>query len=86
MLTLSQGWFIFTFILLVCTLKSTVAFFLLFFTLDLAFLMLGIAYLQHDSAGPQTSCLRAGGAFGILAAFLAWYAQRSAQVIPIQLC
>jgi uncharacterized protein len=50
-----------------------VAFFLLFFTLDLAFLMLGIAYLQHDSAGPQTSCLRAGGAFGILAAFLAWY-------------
>ena len=41
--------------------------------LDLAFLMLGIGYLQHDAAGPQTSCIRAGGAFGILAAFAAWY-------------
>lgn len=39
----------------------------------MAFLMLGIAYLQHTSEGPQVSCLRAGGAFGILAAFAAWY-------------
>merc|ERR1711964_755986 len=38
-----MGWFIFTFLLLICTLRSAVAFFLLFFTLDLAFLMLGIA-------------------------------------------
>src|SRR4051794_1661937 len=34
------GWFIFTTILLLCTLRSTVMFFLLFLTLDLAFLML----------------------------------------------
>lgn len=69
-----QGWFIFTFLLLICTLRSTVAFFLLFFTLDLAFLMLGIAYLVGASSGaPNTPCLRAGGAFGILAAFIAWY-------------
>merc|ERR1712093_581471 len=33
-----MGWFIFTFLLLMCTLRSTVAFFLLFFTLDMAFL------------------------------------------------
>ena len=46
---------------------------MLFFTLDLAFLMLGIAYLNPDSGAPKKSCLRAGGAFGILAAFLAWY-------------
>jgi len=68
-----MGWFIFTFILLICTLKSTVAFFLLFFFLDLAFLFLGIAYLQPQGALPNTGCLRAGGAFGILAAFMAWY-------------
>ena len=67
------GWFIFTTILLLCTLRSTVMFFLLFFTLDLAFLMLGIGYLQYGPEGPQTGCIRAGGAFGILAAFLAWY-------------
>jgi len=68
-----MGWFIFTFLLLVLTLKSTVAFFTLFFTLDLAFLLLGVGYLQNDGGVPNTGCIRAGGAFGILAAFAAWY-------------
>ncbi|KIW07020.1 hypothetical protein, variant [Verruconis gallopava] len=68
-----MGWFIFTFILLMCTLRSTVAFFLLFFTLDLAFLMLGIGYLTPQNGAPRIGCIKAGGAFGILAAFLAWY-------------
>lgn len=68
-----MGWFIFTFILLICTLRSTVAFFLLFFTLDMAFLLLGIGYLQYGKAGPQEGCIIAGGAFGLMAAFLAWY-------------
>jgi succinate-acetate transporter protein len=68
------GWFIFTFLLLICTLRSTVAFFMLFFTLDLAFLCLGLAYLYHSDAGAANiPLLRAGGAFGILAAFTAWY-------------
>ena len=70
---ISQGWFIFTTILVLCTLKSTVAFFFLFFTLDMAFLCLGIGYLQHNAEGPNTGCIRAGGAFGMLAAFAAWY-------------
>jgi len=69
-----MGWFIFTFLLVSLTLRSTVAFFFLFFTLDLAFLMLGIAYLDHDAEGnANIPLLRAGGAFGILAAFAAWY-------------
>jgi len=68
-----MGWFIFTTLLLVCTLKSTVAFFGLFFTLDLAFLMLGIGYLHYGEAGPNAGCIKAGGVFGLLAAFLAWY-------------
>jgi succinate-acetate transporter protein len=69
-----MGWFIFTFLLLICTLRSTVAFFSLFFTLDLAFLMLGIGYLNNNNgAGPNESCIIAGGAFGLMAAFLAWY-------------
>lgn len=50
---------------------------MLFFTLDLAFLFLGVAYLtptsaQLEAAEPNIPLLRAGGAFGILAAFLAW--------------
>ncbi|KAH8726923.1 glyoxylate pathway regulator [Phaeosphaeriaceae sp. PMI808] len=68
-----MGWFIFTFLLLICTLRSTVAFFSLFFTLDIAFLLLGIGYLQHDGKAPQSGCIVAGGAFGLMAAFLAWY-------------
>ena len=78
MLTWLQGWFIFTFLLLLCTLRSTVAFFLLFFTLDMAFLLLGIGYLVNGGvaagtdAAPQSGCIIAGGAFGILAAFIAW--------------
>lgn len=67
------GWCIFTFVLLLCTLRSSFAFFLLFFTLDLAFLMLSIGYLQHDDESPQEHCIIAGGAFGLLSALLGWY-------------
>jgi len=68
------GWFIFTTILLICTLRSTIAFFLLFFFLDLAFLFLAIARFQADSAGNTNVPLnKAGGYFGLFAAFMAWY-------------
>ncbi|GFN17638.1 hypothetical protein AtubIFM55763_002452 [Aspergillus tubingensis] len=68
------GWFIFTTVLLFCTLRSTVAFFCLFLFLDLTFLLLGVGYLQRNSAGePNTPVIKAGGFFGLLAAFAAWY-------------
>lgn len=69
------GWFIFTTILLLLTLRSTVMFFMLFFTLDLAFLMLACG--EYATAnGAKTAAVqltKAGGGFGMLAAFLAWY-------------
>ena len=69
-----MGWFIFTFLLVICTLRSTVAFFSLFFSLDLAFLLLGIGYLHRDSMDmPNAPIIKAGGFFALLAAFLAWY-------------
>lgn len=68
-----MGWFIFTTILLICTLRSTVAFFSLFFTLDMAFMLLGIGYLQNDGREPKHSVIVAGGVFALLAAFIAWY-------------
>lgn len=68
------GWFIFTTVLLLCTLKSTVAFFLLFFTLDMAFLLLAIGYMNETAElQPNPSCIKAGGGFGLAAAFIAWY-------------
>jgi len=68
------GWWIFTTILLIATLRTTVAFFSLFFTLDLAFLMLGIGHFVTAEGGvPNSSLIKAGGVFGLMAAFLAWY-------------
>lgn len=69
------GWFIFTTLLLLCTLRSTVVFFLLFFTLDLAFLFLACEnYAANNGAMTAMRNLQiCGGTFGMLAAFLAWY-------------
>jgi len=67
------GWFIFTTILLLCTLRSTVAFFLLFFFLDLAFLFLAIGRLQSKGGNMNIPVTKAGGYFGLFAAFMAWY-------------
>jgi succinate-acetate transporter protein len=62
------GWFIFTFILVLCTLRSTVAFFALFFFLDLTFLLLACAsFTGHEGIN------KAGGWAGILTSFIAWY-------------
>jgi uncharacterized protein len=54
-------------------LKSTVAFFSLFLLLDLAFLFLACAYQNSDGEAPHRGLLRAGGAFGVLCSFVAWY-------------
>ncbi|KAI1001645.1 hypothetical protein K3495_g6559 [Podosphaera aphanis] len=68
------GWFIFTTLLLLCTLRSTVASFALFFTLDIAFLLLTIGhFLPHADGTLPYGWIAAGGYFGLAAAFFAWY-------------
>ncbi|KAM3455264.1 hypothetical protein MY3296_002452 [Beauveria thailandica] len=69
------GWFIFTTILVLCTLRSTVALFLLFLTLDLAFLFLACEQMAVNlgNATAAVALQKTGGMFGFLAAFLAWY-------------
>ncbi|KAK9456614.1 putative membrane protein [Dipodascopsis uninucleata] len=68
------AWFIFTFLLVLCTLRSTLAFFLLFFFLDITFLLLAIGHLYPTvQGGPSIPITKAGGYFGIFAAFAAWY-------------
>ncbi|KAM0669827.1 hypothetical protein MY8738_000116 [Beauveria namnaoensis] len=69
------GWFIFTTILVLCTLRSTVALFLLFLTLDLAFLFLACEQMAANlgNATAAVALQKTGGLFGFLAAFLAWY-------------
>jgi uncharacterized protein len=68
------AWGIFTAVLTVCTLKSTLAFFLLFFLLDIAFFCLAAGYFLADAKlGPSVGPIKAGGALGVVAAILAWY-------------
>lgn len=62
------GWSIFTFMLSLCTMKSTLAFFLLFFLLAVTFLLLAIGKL-----GKSHGSTVAGGVVGIIVAFIAWY-------------
>lgn len=62
-------WFIFTFIMFIASLRSNVGLVALFFMLDLTFLLLTIA-----NALPQHPNLNvAGGALGIVTAFIAYY-------------
>ncbi|KAI1823199.1 GPR1/FUN34/yaaH family-domain-containing protein [Xylaria intraflava] len=69
------GWFIFTFILWLCTLRSTVMFSALFLTLDLAFLFLALGEFvaSNGHAATALGLQKAGGVFGLLSAFVAWY-------------
>lgn len=67
------GWAIFTFLLLICTLRSTVAFFSLFLFLDIAFWCLGIGYITGGGAGTNVPWIKAGGYFALFSAFAAWY-------------
>lgn len=62
------GWTIFTFMLTLCTMKSTLAFFSLFFLLAITFLLLAVGHLA-----PATGCIKAGGVVGVVVAFIAFY-------------
>lgn len=72
--TQTQGWFIFTTIIVIATLRSNLALFFVFFCLDLVFLLLGIGYLHRDTKGsPNISIIKAASVFSSLTAFGAWY-------------
>ena len=71
------GWMIFTIFVWLATLRSTIIFSLLLMTVWLAFLCLATGYLYHTGTGldaaPHLPLIRAGGWFGIMAGFLAWW-------------
>lgn len=62
------GWCIFTFMLVLCTVKSTVAFFSLFFSLFLTFLLLSIGEFTANA-----NVTKAGGVVGVICALIGWY-------------
>lgn len=62
------GWGIFCFLMLLCTLKSTVVFISLFITLDIAFFVLAGYYFTGK---PQL--MKVGGIFCVISACCGWY-------------
>ncbi|CUM66237.1 uncharacterized protein PRCAT00003897001 [Priceomyces carsonii] len=62
------GWIIFTFLLLLCTLKSTVMFVLLFVVLEITFILLAAANFTGSAL-----VTKAGGIFAVITALVAWY-------------
>jgi succinate-acetate transporter protein len=62
------GWVIFTFILFLNTLKSTLSFSALFFFLFITFILLA----SGEFSG-HVGVTRAGGVMGVITAFIAWY-------------
>lgn len=63
-------WFIFTFILLLASLRSSVALVALFFFLDVTFLLLGLGKIYHT----VTIFTQVGAIFGLVTSGIGWYA------------
>lgn len=62
------GWAIFTFGMTLCTVKSTLAFFGMFLSLTITFVLLAASKFTQNVPVNQ-----AGGIFGIITALIAWY-------------
>lgn len=63
------SWFIFTTVMLLGSLRTSVALISLFFFLDVTFLLLAIGKLCSDNQALS----KAGGVFGVITALIAWY-------------
>ncbi|WBW71685.1 plasma membrane acetate transmembrane transporter [Schizosaccharomyces osmophilus] len=66
-------WFLFSSLITICTIRSTLAFFCLFATLDITFLLLAAGYFKTNGGAPDTPLIRVGGGFGIACAAFAFY-------------
>jgi len=77
------GWFIFTFIMLIATLRSSIGLIGVFFFLTITFLLLFAGYFQlAHGASNAVTLIKAGGAFGIITAFNAWYVALTGLLTP----
>ncbi|KAF9435581.1 hypothetical protein BGZ76_005955 [Entomortierella beljakovae] len=65
------SWGIFTFMLWIATLRSTMTLSSMFFILTITFFFLSSAHLAHLAAGNIVT--KIGGGLGVVTAFLAWY-------------
>ncbi|GAA5830607.1 hypothetical protein JCM11251_002531 [Rhodosporidiobolus azoricus] len=73
------GWFIFTFIMFMASLRSSIALSGVFFFLTITFMLLAIA--DHGVGNSQAIKI-AGGSFGLVTAFNAWYVAAANLLTP----
>lgn len=66
---LTIGWFIFTLIMTVGTVRTSFAFFGLFVSLSATFFILAIGCYNDQNA----DCMKVGGYFGLITALFGWY-------------
>lgn len=71
------SWFFVTVIFLIASLRSSVGLVGVFFFLSITFLLLTIGEFLHN-----TTVTKAGGAFGVITAFNAWYVALSGLLTP----
>lgn len=76
-----SAWFIFTFIMLMASFRSSVALVVLFVVLDITFLLLFVHYFIKDTT-ISNHVGKAGGAMGILTAAIAWYIGAAGLLTP----
>ncbi|OCH89821.1 hypothetical protein OBBRIDRAFT_639764 [Obba rivulosa] len=72
-------WFIVTFLLFVASLRRNIGLIALFFFLTLTFMMLGISKFVVSAS---EACGKAGGALGIITAFIAFYVGTAQLLVP----
>jgi succinate-acetate transporter protein len=74
-----MGWFIFTFLMFVASLRSSVGLVSVFFFLTITFMLLGISQFITTNA---ENVAKAGGAFGLVTAACAWYVALAGLLTP----
>jgi len=72
------GWFIFTFVCFIGSLRTSFALIILFGLLDITFLILAIGKFNPTNVG----ITKVGGWFGIITAFVAWYNAMAGMLTP----
>jgi succinate-acetate transporter protein len=78
-----SGWFIFTFLMLIASLRSSVALVSVFFFLTITFLLLFIGFFLEANGSTNASMVTtAGGSFGLVTAACAWYTAMTGLLSP----
>lgn len=70
---------------MIASLRTNVAFFILFLALDMAFFGIAVAYFKVARGEDPTTVFKIGGAFGFVSCMSAWYIAASLIFVSTQM-